>query len=266
MKHYDPMIGVDTHLAIAPTGPPGPPPAGPGLGTPGPWPYATFSLLSGLLVFFTPLKKQHTVYGITVAKGSDIGGGIPHLGPPSADLPITILGSGSKCHFGSTNYKVQGKPAALALLITLNLNLNCGTPAPTPFGGVVCFTTHAAGMTAGDIIGGILAMAADIAMQAAFNYLGNKVGGGWGGFALTFFIGTPVGPGLGNTNLYVDKDGSGWSPGSAVGGWVNGLAENTGTAIDNYLDGKPSHIDIPDIAGPTQATPALPKPSNVDLL
>jgi hypothetical protein len=255
MKHYDPMIGVDFHMVTIPPAPPA-----------GPSPYATLSLLNGLLIFFTPLPKQHTVYGITVAKGSDIGGGIPHIGPPSVDLPLTIIGSGSKCHFGSANYKVQGKPPGLALAITLNPNLNCGTPVPTPTGGVLCFSTHAAGMSVGDIIAGLLTMAADAAMQAAFNALGNAVGGGLGGFALTFLIGTPLGPGLGNTNLYVDKDGNGWSPGGAVEGWVSNLSDNTGKAVDDYLNGKPAHIDIPDIATPTQATPALRKPSNVDLL
>ena len=270
MKHWDPMIGCDVHLAVAPTGPP--------IGPPGPYPYFTMQFLSGLLVFFTPLKSQRSLYGITVAKGSDIGGGIPHVGAPSADLPVTILTSGSKNHFGANNYQVDGKPVGLALLGAVNLNLNCGTPVPTPSGYVVCVNVHAGGMTFADYLGGFATMVADFAIQSAFNHLGMRFGklfdgktgilglvGNYGWTLLTFLVGTPLGPGLGNTNIFQDKDKSGWSPGGAAEGWVDNMAENVGRAMGDILDGEPPHLPkIPEIAKPDSKH--LPKPSNLDLL
>jgi len=266
MKHYDPMIGCDFHFVVLP----------PDFVPKGPAPYFTMSLLNGLLVFFTPLPKQVTLYGVTVAKGSDIGGGIPHIGAPSADLAITILTSGSKCHFGADSYKVENKPPALALLVDVNPNLNCGTPVPTITGAVIALNTHAAGMSWADVLGGFASLAADAIMQTIFNALGTAFGNmkffqGTGLLAtkiwtgITFFLGTPLGPGLGNTNIFKDKDGNGWSPGGAVESFVNSGAENVGRAVGDILDGQPPHWpEIPEFAGPKSGN--LPKPSNLPLI
>jgi hypothetical protein len=272
MKHYDPMIGGDFHMVTIP-------PAGPV----GPSPYFTMSLLNGLLIFFTPLNKQVTQYGITVAKGSDIGGGIAHVGPPSVDLAVTILTSGSKCHFGSASYQVMNKPPALALLVAANPNLNCGTPVPTGSGVVICLNTHMAGMSWADVLGGFGSMMGDAIVQTAFNALGTAFGGlkvfkghdlaaaiAWA--AITFGLGTPLGPGIANTNSIKDQKGDSWAPSSLLPGVIAaGELENVGRAVGDYLDGKPPHLpDPPDIRypnlDPNKPTFVAPSPSNTDLL
>src|SRR5262249_18287707 len=141
MKHWDPMLGVDFHMVNLPPAPPA-----------GPSPYATFYFLSGLYIFFKPIWKHPSLYGATVAKGTDIGSGIPHIGPPSVTLPLEIAFSSSKSHFASVKYKADVGPPALAVALFLNINLNCGTPMPTPTGIRICFNTPAGGAGAGGIL------------------------------------------------------------------------------------------------------------------
>ncbi|HEY0136239.1 MAG TPA: hypothetical protein VGB85_19275, partial [Nannocystis sp.] len=90
---------------------------------------------------------------------------IPHIGPPSYLLPLDILFSASKSYFGTTEYKVEGKPAAVAILFIVNLNLNCGTPFPKRPGVVLAFNTHFAGMTWGDFFHGLLSGLIDWTLQ-----------------------------------------------------------------------------------------------------
>src|SRR5262249_56535928 len=103
MNPGTPMIGGDFHMVTPPPAPPAGPP-----------PFATFDFLSGLYIFFKPIWKHPSLYGATVAKGTDIGSGIPHIGPPSVTLPLEIAFSSSKAHFASVQYKAGVCPPALA--------------------------------------------------------------------------------------------------------------------------------------------------------
>jgi hypothetical protein len=123
-----------------------------------------------------------------MARGTDIGPVIPHLGAPSVPLPIEIAFSASKSHFGPRSYvekdnKGENNHIAAALLEHLNPNLNCGTPFPTPTGLVLAMNTHGVGMTWGDIVAGAVQMAIDTALQTALYYAGNGVGWGLGKIA-----------------------------------------------------------------------------------
>jgi hypothetical protein len=164
------MVGMDYHIPWPP-GSPAPAPA--------PVPYTTSFLLLGLAptVFSKPIFSHMTDgFAITMEKGTDIGSLIPHIGAPSLTLPVEMLTSASKSHFGASAYQAEGKVMGCALLVSVNPNLNCGIPAPTPTGFVVAITTHIVTMSLADILAGLAAMCADIALQALMNKIGGALG------------------------------------------------------------------------------------------
>ncbi len=114
-------------------------------------------------------------WGLTVHQGTDIGPLIPHFGPPSITLPLELLFSSSKSHFGTPRYQSQGKPIAVSLLWHVNPNLNCGIPIPTPTGMVLALTTHRVDLNWAEIFGGFGFMLSDFAVQAALQWVGGKV-------------------------------------------------------------------------------------------
>ncbi len=185
LKNWHPMIGLDFHICV-------PPPVGP----PIPWtPYVTGMVLNGTAGFVLTVKYCPTHFsagwGLTMARGTDIGPMIPHLGPPSVPMAIEFLFSASKSHFGPRSYvekdnKGDNNHVAAALVENINPNLNCGTPCPTPTGLVIAMNTHGVGMTWGDIIAGAAQMAIDAAVQTALFYIGNGIGSGFGKIAGRF--------------------------------------------------------------------------------
>lgn len=173
LKAWHPMVGVDFHIPWPP-GSPVPAPAR------APY-FAAFIMIGTTLTSrWTPRHNTHALAS-SMVRGTDIGPLIIHVGVPSITLPLEILLSGSKSHFGPTSITVSdqkggtGNPAA-ALGVFVNLNLNCGFPIPTPFGLVIAPTTHMVGMTLGDLIAGLLFMTWDFLIQAALNKLGAKIG------------------------------------------------------------------------------------------
>ena len=166
LKHFHPMIGYDLH-AVMPPGSPVPGPPGPHI--------AMSSLMgTGATAQMGPTEFSH--FGWTILRGSDIGPLIPHAPlAPNCLLPLILLSSGSKSHFGSSQFLVKDKPAACALLVVVNPNLNCADPCPMPLDGVIALTAHFVEMTLGDIISGLVHMAADAALAWAINSLGTKV-------------------------------------------------------------------------------------------
>ncbi|HVY37301.1 MAG TPA: hypothetical protein VHM31_05180 [Polyangia bacterium] len=165
LKNFHPMIGCDFHTLW----PPGSPAPG------GPVPHMAMSSLMGLGITADMAPMESTHFGFTIMRGSDIGPMIPHAGPPNCLLPVILLASGSKAEFGSSQYLIKGKPAAVALLWFVNPNLNCGDPAPAPLDGVIAITAHFVGMSWGDIFAGFFAMALDCLLQYALNKLGDKL-------------------------------------------------------------------------------------------
>lgn len=168
LKHWFPMAGVDFHMPWPPAAPAPLPPA----------PYKTGFLLLGLVpkVFSKPLISHMTDgFAITMAKDTDIGSFIPHVGVPSITLPLEFALSASKSHWGASRYLAEGQVMGCCLLISVNPNLNCGYPAPTPTGFVIGLTTHTVKMTLGDILAGLASMCADIAMQWALGKLGGAI-------------------------------------------------------------------------------------------
>jgi hypothetical protein len=173
LRAWHPMIGRDMHIPWPP-GSPAPAPA--------PVPYLTTMVMMG-----TGITSKYTTDtfadGLTpvMCKGTDIGPLIPHIGPPSTTLPIEILTSGSKSHFGPSYYTVKDQTGAdnhpaVALLMSVNPNLNCGTPMPLPMGMVLALTTHALGMSWGDIAAGLYNMAVDFCLQTVLQAAGGALG------------------------------------------------------------------------------------------
>lgn len=158
LKDFHPMVGYDLHI---PWPLPSPAPS------PAPVPYVCFHLLCGWKGTYQRAVTHKTSWGEMIQKGSDIGPGIPHIGVPSYLLPLDILFSASKSYFGTTDYIVEKKPAAVAVIpfIGININLNCGTPFPKRPGIVIAFQTHYGGMTWGDFFHGLLSFAIDWALQ-----------------------------------------------------------------------------------------------------
>jgi hypothetical protein len=120
-------------------------------------------------------------FSFTMLRGTDIGPMIPHIGPPSTTLPIEIMLSGSKSHFGPTAHVIGDQyggsgPIGAALLVTVNPNLNCGVPVPTPTGFVLALTTHVTGMTLGDLYSGFAMMVWDFSIQSLLNLIGAGLG------------------------------------------------------------------------------------------
>lgn len=170
------MVGKDMHIPWAP-GSPAPAPA--------PVPYLTVAPMMGVIPMAT--SKMTTSVGVDgmapiMVRGTDIGPMIPHAGPPSQTLPLELMASGSKSHFGVTSYRVKDQAGAsgavaVGLFGAANLNLNCGTPAPLAAGIVVAPTTHLAGLKVGDIVSGFYTMAWDRAAQRILSAVGEVVGG-----------------------------------------------------------------------------------------
>ncbi len=176
LKHWHPMVGIDFHTCVTP-------PAG--VPTLPMTPYKTGMVLWGATFGMVTQSyfRDHpsSGWGTTMSRGTDIGPLIPHIGPPSLTLPIEIIFSSSKSHFGVASYSgVDNKGAqnciAVALIVHVNLNLNCGIAWPTPTGMVIALNTHYVGMTLGDFIVGVLSMAVDAVLQRAMSALGSALG------------------------------------------------------------------------------------------
>lgn len=166
LKHFHPMIGYDLHVVM----PPGSPTPGP------PGPHVATSILMGIGATAKMGPSVSTHWGWTMLRGTDIGPLIPHVPlAPNCLLPVILIASASKSHFGSSQFLVEGKPVAAALLVIVNPNLNCGEPVPLPLDGVLALTGHFVGMTLGDILSGLAHMAVDAALAAAISKLGGKL-------------------------------------------------------------------------------------------
>jgi len=174
------MIGRDLHQPW--------PPGSPSI-SPAPSPYLTFFTLIGPTVGFTTQTffRDHpsSGWGFSMSKGTDIGPLIPHFGVPSILMPIELIFSSSKSHFGASRYQgFDNKRAqncvAVALFVFVNPNLNCGTPLSLPLGAVIALNTHCAMMSWGDLLGGLCTMGLEIALSrlaSALGSLGGKLAG-----------------------------------------------------------------------------------------
>ncbi|MDC0723587.1 hypothetical protein [Nannocystis bainbridge] len=167
MKHFDVMLGIDLHICWPP---PAPKPIGPK-------PYLTIMLLHGLQPL-TPMMAPSclTLAGMTMQRGTDIGPGIPHIGPASKLTPIDVLFSSSISYFGPSTYAAEAMPVAAALAMGININANCWHVGPIPSGIVICPTTHFTGMTPLDILFGVVSYGVDFAFEAATDKLADVLG------------------------------------------------------------------------------------------
>jgi hypothetical protein len=183
---YHPMLGVDLHEDVVPPLPPAPP-------TPVPFaPHLTTALLNWVVPAATADTVHATpAHGRVMKRGTDIQNFIPHIPlTPAAMLALLLTSfSGSKSYFGPASVLVKKSPVAVALALVVNYNLNCGD-IPTVSGIVMAPNTVVAGMTWGDLLGGLFAMYIDAAMQAALNKL---MPSGLGGGILGLFVGSPLG-------------------------------------------------------------------------
>lgn len=177
LKNWHPMIGCDIHDTLPP----------PGIVPVPKIPHVTAMILHGV-TGLTSKKRADVVTasrGLTMIRGTDIGPLIPHVPVPPVFhywLPLLILTSGSKSHFGASTVVTADGPVAIAVLKVVNLNLNCSGPTfpPMPSGCVVAATTHVTGVTWGDILAGSLSLVLDAAVQFVLNRLFNgKTGEGF---------------------------------------------------------------------------------------
>jgi hypothetical protein len=138
----------------------------------------------------TPGKTVETATSYGMSRGTDMGPLIPHYNvippaPPNLLLPVIILFSGSKSHFGASTVLFEQGQAAFAVAVKVNFNLNCAGPTmpPLPSGLVIAEPqTVEVGVTVGDMIAGFLHMAVDLLIQFGLNRLfGGKNGvvGNW---------------------------------------------------------------------------------------
>lgn len=174
LKHWDPMIGCDFHDQL-------PPPVGPPIVPRVPHvSLATLGFLPGPWGWSPTTKQSTTVFalhGDVMGKGTDIGPMVVHI-QANYLLPIIILTSGSKSHFGPASVKtgIKGSEESVgaAALFYVNLNLNCGGATkcpPTPTGVVIAVNTVGVGLTLGDIVAGIVQMGFDFLIQWGLNCL-----------------------------------------------------------------------------------------------
>lgn len=175
------MLGRDLHI---PWPPGAPAPAAASV------PYVTVDKLLGRDVTCLRGARVFAEACPVMLSGTDIGPFIVHAGPPSLTLPLELLTSGSKTHFGASSIRLRdqhGKPGHLAgaVLGTMGVNLNCGTPAPT-VGAVIAPTTVRQGLRVGDVLSGLAGMATDYMLQRIVARLGElgAHGAAWAGTAL----------------------------------------------------------------------------------
>lgn len=225
---YHFMCGVDLHTDIVP------PPA------PAKVPFAPH-FVAAFLQHVLPASKAGNVRatwanGRLMQRGTDIQSLIPHapLSPAVLLVPILTLFSGSKSHFGPRSVQANGTPVAVAIAVVFNYNLNCGD-IPMPTGIVLAPNTVVAGMTLGDVLGGIFAMAMDAAIQAALNY---AAAGMPGSPLLQGVVGALLGSPLGFSFNANEKGGPvnffGRLAGAASDS-ARGYGEQLGDAIDRGL-------------------------------
>lgn len=121
----------------------------------------------------TGTKEVFTTGDHALSRGHDIGPLIPHynmipIAPPNLLLVVIIPTSGSKAYFGSSSVLFEQGAAAFAVASLINFNLNCSgiTMPPLPSGVVFALPqTVLVGATVGDILGGIVRMVVDSAIQ-----------------------------------------------------------------------------------------------------
>jgi hypothetical protein len=187
-----PIVGVDFHKAIPP-----PPPAGPvmtphvvvwgsGLSQKTGFLWAVASTSKASSPESGVMKPVLVGAGHACGRGHDAG---PHPGHiwPNIFLPLIMLGSASKCEFGSSTVKIsvsqtQGGSADFGVNVAyvMNLNLDCNDfpLPPTPTG--VCFAgnyTGYAGVTLKDVAHGLLQMIADMALTWGVGAICSWAGG-----------------------------------------------------------------------------------------
>lgn len=180
LKHWDPMIGLDFHMAINPGGPP------PLFVTPVPMtPHVVAGVLMwgpwGLLGKGKSEPSVRTFHGDVMLRGTDMGYLIPHISIPPTNLlmPVWTGLSSSKSEFSVASVRCADGPVAIAILVFIGVNLDCqGTTIPVdlPTGRIIAVNTHFAGFTFGDFVAGIVMMGIDIAISAFTGWVGSGLG------------------------------------------------------------------------------------------
>lgn len=189
---FHPMVGLDFHKNQPP--PPAPPvPAAP---------HAVTATLNWMIPASTANTVKATFAQARIMqRGTDIQSMIPHipLTPAALLTPAIIATSGSKSYFGPATVLANDAPIAVAVGGITDVSLNCGD-IPTPTGNVIAPNTVVAGMTFGDILGGVFAMAFDAAAQTAMNQLTgdvfqgpNPLANAFGSGLLGVLLGSPIG-------------------------------------------------------------------------
>jgi hypothetical protein len=229
LLEYHPMIGADPHNELAPSVPPAVPVE----------PHAVAAILNFILPASmaddTRTKVLGPLHARVMLRGTDIQSFIPHipLGPGILLAGLLTLFSGSKSHFGPSSVLACKKPIAAALLVLINPNVNCGTIAGV--GTVFAPNTVVAGMTVGDVIGGLFAACVQIVIQGVTNAVFGKLPGGdkvqaIAGGLFGIFAGSPTG-------FSVNTTGAG--PLGIIGRladdlsrYVRGCGEQVGSALE----------------------------------
>ena len=253
---FHPMVGVDFHKNQPP--PPAPPvPAAP-------------HAVAATLNWQIPASTANTVRATfaearIMQRGTDIQAMIPHipLTPAALLTPAIIAASGSKSYFGPATVLANDAAIAVAVGGIVDVSLNCGD-VPTPTGNVIAPNTVVAGMTIGDMLGGVFAMAFDAAAQAAMNKLTgdlfqgpNELSNAFGSGLLGALLGSPLGFSfnsngsgvVGAVGRFLGQGGNlARSLGEAAGGDTNQAGQDASKAGEAMLNDLLASIPAP-IAG-----------------
>lgn len=269
------MVGVDFHLDIMPAVPPVPNPV---------HCHLVAHVLQGWWTATWADNVQAEKVEI-IQMGSDIANGIPHIPMPPSHFLLALLytaASGSKSHFGPASVQTAKGPIGAALLVVVNPNLNCGSPCPTMSGFVIAPNTVMAGMTFGDILGGIFAIYVDMILATILNVATAKMSP-LGGALTQFLLGSPLGKSSADLLVWVFGDNAATTvlthlpglPFGWVGKWGGKLSDGArwvGQGIGDGIqsgaqrvfgsDGAAAASAAPSLASQPVSTSAAPNPAS----
>ena len=249
------MVGRDLHIPWPP-GAPAPAAA--------PVPYVTTDELLGRPLTCLRAARVFAEGYPVMLRGSDIGPFIVHAGPPSLTLPIELMTSGSKTHFGVSSIRLRDQHGApgnpgCAALGAVGVNLNCGTPSPT-VGAVLAPTTVRQGARLGDLVSGVAGMATDYMLQRIAGRLGELAAHGAAGLA------SALGQRLGSVALgrvaarFAGQAGIRGSMGTAAAAGRDAIARDLarvtsgvklwGTTPLGFVIGSPLGASVSNVRGP----------------
>lgn len=168
------FIGIGSHTAV------NPPSVVPAI-----TPHISMDTLLGLTIKAKYSKTVIGPFGFQfIGQGNDSGFIVPHIGIPPNNvlIPLVILFGGSKPMFAASTVKIDVDGAATPMACNVipfapvGINQACNDPCNYPSDIVICPNSVVVGMTLGDFLAGLAAIAIDVVIS----YVASKIGGAMG--------------------------------------------------------------------------------------